>query len=46
MANSHDIETAARRIAGRVRHTPVLHLAKGELGLGVSITLGHELIKL
>jgi threonine dehydratase len=45
MVNSHDIESAARRIAGRVRHTPVLHLAKGELGLGFSVTLKLECLQ-
>ncbi|MBV9784538.1 MAG: threonine/serine dehydratase [Acidisphaera sp.] len=40
-----DIETAAARIAGRVRHTPVLRLDAAELGLGVPVVLKLELLQ-
>ncbi len=39
------IAAAARRIAGRVRHTPVLRLAADEVGLGFPVTLKLELLQ-
>lgn len=39
------IEAAHRRIAPFVRHTPVLHLAAGELGPSVALTLKLELLQ-
>jgi threonine dehydratase len=40
-----DISAAAHRIAGRVRHTPLLRLAPEELGLGFPVTLKLELLQ-
>jgi threonine dehydratase len=45
MINSSDIDAAADRILGRVRHTPVLHLGPNELGLGYEVTLKLELLQ-
>jgi threonine dehydratase len=45
MVNSSDVDTAAARIKGRVRHTPVLRLGKDELGLGFPVTLKLELLQ-
>ncbi len=45
MIDSTDIETAARRIAGRVRHTPVMRLGPGELGLPFGVTLKLECLQ-
>jgi threonine dehydratase len=39
------IETAAHRIAGRVRHTPILELRPDELDLGFPVTLKLELLQ-
>jgi threonine dehydratase len=41
----HDIAVAAARIAPWVRHTPLLRLAAGELGLGFPLTLKLELLQ-
>jgi threonine dehydratase len=40
-----DIAAAADRLAGRVRRTPVLRLAAGELGVDVALTLKLELLQ-
>ncbi len=40
-----EIAAAARRIAPWVRHTPVLRLAAGELGLGFPVALKLELLQ-
>jgi threonine dehydratase len=40
-----DIDTAARRIAGRIRRTPVLDLDPGALGLDHAVTLKLELLQ-
>lgn len=40
-----EIEAAAVRIAPYVRHTPVLHLEKDALGLGVPLTLKLEMLQ-
>ncbi len=40
-----DIALAADRIAGRVRHTPILRLTAGELGLPFALTLKLELLQ-
>ena len=45
MITPFDIDAAAARIAGRIRHTPVLALAADELGLGFSVTLKLELLQ-
>lgn len=45
MVTRPDIETAARRIGWRVRHTPVLRLEPDELGLGFPVTLKLELLQ-
>ena len=45
MIERHDIEAAAARIAGRVRHTPVLRLATGEFGLDCPLVLKLELLQ-
>jgi threonine dehydratase len=45
MITPDDIELAASRLEGRVRVTPVLHLAAGELGLPYPITLKLELLQ-
>lgn len=45
LINRAQIEAAAARIAGRVRHTPVLHLAASEFGLGYPITVKLELLQ-
>jgi len=42
MITREDIETAAARIATRVRHTPVLRLAQGDLGFPCPIFLKLE----
>ena len=39
------IEAAAARIAPYVRHTPVIHLAAGDLGLAHAVTLKLELLQ-
>lgn len=39
------IQDAATRIAGRVRHTPVIRLEADELGLGFEVTLKLELLQ-
>jgi threonine dehydratase len=43
--NPITIEQAAARIAGRVRHTPLLRLSRDELGLGFPVTLKLELLQ-
>ena len=45
MTSEVDIAAAAARIAGHVRHTPVLHLMAAELGLGFPVTLKLELLQ-
>jgi len=45
MTSRTDIAAAAARIAGHVRHTPVLHLAAADLGLGFPVTLKLELLQ-
>jgi len=45
MIERRDIEAAAARIAGRVRHTPVLRLATGEFGLDCPLVLKLELLQ-
>lgn len=45
MTSRTDIAAAAFRIAGRVRHTPVLHLAAADLGLDFAIALKLELLQ-
>ena len=45
MITSIDIERAAARIAGRVRHTPVIALSEGDLGLSCPATLKLELLQ-
>jgi threonine dehydratase len=40
-----DIAVAARRIAGYVRHTPLLHVTAAELGLGFPVMLKLELLQ-
>jgi threonine dehydratase len=45
MINSTDVDTAADRILGRVRHTPLLRLGPDELGLGYPLTLKLELLQ-
>ena len=45
MTSRSDIATAAVRIANHVRHTPVLRLAAGELGLPYPVTLKLELLQ-
>jgi threonine dehydratase len=40
-----DIDAAAARIAPHVRHTPVLRLAAGDLGVGYPVTLKLELLQ-
>jgi threonine dehydratase len=40
-----DIQAAAARIAPHVRHTPIICLAAGELGLGFPVTLKLELLQ-
>lgn len=45
MITQSDIESAAARIAGRVRHTPTLRLAAGELGIDNALTLKLELLQ-
>jgi threonine dehydratase len=49
MITRDDIEEAAARLAGRVRHTPVLHLAPGELspelGPACPVVLKLELVQ-
>jgi len=45
MITQTDIEQAAIRIQGRVRRTPMLHLAADELGLGYELTLKLELLQ-
>ena len=43
--SASDIDAAAARIAPHVRHTPVLRLAGGDLGLGYPVTLKLELLQ-
>jgi threonine dehydratase len=45
MISRKDIAAAAARIAGYVRHTPLLHLTAPELGLGFPVTLKLELLQ-
>ena len=45
MITRENIEAAAARIAARVRHTPVLRLAPGELGLRCAMVLKLELLQ-
>ena len=45
MIHSSDVDNAATRILGRVRHTPVLRLDQNELGLGYPVTLKLELLQ-
>jgi threonine dehydratase len=45
MTSRTDIAAAAARIAGHVRHTPVLHLSAADLGLGFPVTLKLELLQ-
>src|SRR5579883_851226 len=45
MIGRTEIAAAAARIGGYVRHTPLLHLAATELGLGFAITLKLELLQ-
>ena len=45
MTSRADIASAARRIAGHVRHTPLLRLAGSELGLRHPVTLKLELLQ-
>src|SRR4051794_31594091 len=45
MLNRDEIEAASRRIAGRVRHTPILTVAGTEFGLRYPVTLKLELLQ-
>ncbi|HEY2619225.1 MAG TPA: threonine/serine dehydratase [Acetobacteraceae bacterium] len=45
MISRSDIAAAARRLAGRVRHTPLLRVAAAELSLGFAVTLKLELLQ-
>ena len=45
MTSRTDIAAAAARIAGHVRHTPVLRLAGAELGLALPLALKLELLQ-
>lgn len=45
MITPDDIERAAARLGDRVRVTPVLHLAAGELGVPMPLTLKLELLQ-
>lgn len=45
MVDRADVDAAARRIAGRVRQTPVLELEAGALGLPFALTLKLELLQ-
>jgi threonine dehydratase len=45
MISRREIAVAAARIAGHVRHTPLLRLAAGELGPGFPLTLKLELLQ-
>jgi threonine dehydratase len=45
MTTRTDIATAAARIAGHVRHTPLLRLAASELGLPYPVALKLELLQ-
>lgn len=45
MVERADVDAAARRIAGRVRETPVLELEPDALGLTVALTLKLELLQ-
>jgi threonine dehydratase len=45
MITSTDIQAAATRIQGRVRHTPILRLTPGDLGPAFEITLKLELLQ-
>src|ERR1700733_9725306 len=40
-----DIDAAAQRIAPHVRHTPIMDLTAGDLGLPVPVTLKLELLQ-
>jgi threonine dehydratase len=45
MVSRSDIASAAARIAGYIRHTPLLCLAGAELGLGFAVTLKLEFLQ-
>ena len=45
MVVRNDIATAAARIAGYIRHTPLLCLTAAEIGLGFAVTLKLELLQ-
>jgi threonine dehydratase len=45
MISRQDIATASHRIAGLVRHTPVIRLAATDLGLGFGLCLKLELLQ-
>jgi threonine dehydratase len=45
MTSRADIAAAAARIAGHVRHTPLLRLAGAELGLALPVALKLELLQ-
>jgi threonine dehydratase len=45
MVVRNDIATAAARIAGYIRHTPLLCLTAAEMGLGFAVTLKLELFQ-
>jgi threonine dehydratase len=45
MISRSDIAKAASRIAGYVRHTPLLHVTGSDLGLQFSVTLKLELLQ-
>lgn len=45
MTSRTDIAAAAARITDHVRHTPVLHLSPGDLGLGFPVRLKLELLQ-
>jgi threonine dehydratase len=43
--SASNIDAAAARIAPHVRHTPIMRLAAGDLGLGYPVTLKLELLQ-
>ncbi len=45
MPNPIEIKAAAARIAGRIRHTPILQVAAGELGFNFRVILKLELLQ-
>lgn len=45
MITPDDIERAAQRVGSHVRVTPVMHLAAGDLGISVPLTLKLELLQ-